>query len=631
MMEMQFARIFPRFFRVTLGTLLLFAGSTASRAQVPDFKIGDRVQAIQAVNIRAAPAGTYVTTRKIGVQGTVVAGPVTANLNGAPVVWVQVDFDTGIDGWVAAVGLAYPDQIPLTPTNPQPGVTASSGVTLASGLVTFSWDTMAKAVSYGLTVTDVASNLVVLVATPATNGYTVTLPAGRAYFWTVSACDPVGCSGVTAPLYFSTPAEAVLSVTPAAPPVQRAAAGSIDFTVNNNGRGVMNWSAAITSTSPWLTIASATNGVNGGTITAAFADNTTGTTRTGTIVVTASGAPQSPVTLTIAQAGGPPIEPANLDIQWRTNIFFRDRGARIDSIVFHTSETSSALAAIDSLAASAQSAHYVIDTNGDIYQTVDVMKAAYHASYYNDRSIGIVVAGFEANASTWNASAMAALENLTAYLVTNYSIYAIHPTGTATSYPLNLYTETGLIGHSQLDTTATDPGELFPWSMFIGGVLSKAGLTPPTINTQPASVIVGAGASATFSVVAGSTPTFQWMHGGTNLPGQTAATLTIPSVSAGDAGLIPCGFRASLASQTAPPPRLRSGARSSRRRPRRPPAQSTPPASPSTSRSKPAAPTACKPHPTCARGRMSEPSPARVPRNASSMPQAAPRPSASIA
>lgn len=60
---------------------------------------------------------------------------------------------------------------------------------------------------------------------------------------------------------------------------------------------------------------------------------------------------------------------------------------------------------------------------------------------------------------------------------------------------------------------------------------------PPNISQSPLSQIVSAGATITLNVVAtGSGLTYQWKHAGTNLVGQTAATLTLSNVSANDAG-----------------------------------------------------------------------------------------------
>jgi hypothetical protein len=63
-------------------------------------------------------------------------------------------------------------------------------------------------------------------------------------------------------------------------------------------------------------------------------------------------------------------------------------------------------------------------------------------------------------------------------------------------------------------------------------------IIPPSIQTQPASRNVDLGASVTFSVVAsGDAPlSFQWKLNGGTIPGATAATYSIPSAQARDAG-----------------------------------------------------------------------------------------------
>ena len=61
---------------------------------------------------------------------------------------------------------------------------------------------------------------------------------------------------------------------------------------------------------------------------------------------------------------------------------------------------------------------------------------------------------------------------------------------------------------------------------------------PPVIITQPRSQIVAQGESTSFNVVAQGSPapTYQWRHGGTNIPGATGATLTINPTLSTDAG-----------------------------------------------------------------------------------------------
>jgi M6 family metalloprotease-like protein len=63
-------------------------------------------------------------------------------------------------------------------------------------------------------------------------------------------------------------------------------------------------------------------------------------------------------------------------------------------------------------------------------------------------------------------------------------------------------------------------------------------LLPPFITAQPTNFTVLAGGTATFSVSAGGTPplSFEWRFNGTNLPGATSATLTVPNAQVGNQG-----------------------------------------------------------------------------------------------
>ena len=57
------------------------------------------------------------------------------------------------------------------------------------------------------------------------------------------------------------------------------------------------------------------------------------------------------------------------------------------------------------------SAHYCISPSGEITQLVELADKAYHATYYNSRSIGIEMGGFANDSGTWNPQNLAALEN----------------------------------------------------------------------------------------------------------------------------------------------------------------------------------------------------------------------------
>lgn len=141
-----------------------------------------------------------------------------------------------------------------------------------------------------------------------------------------------------------------------------------------------------------------------------------------------------------------PGEPESLGIQWVGNPNFIDRreGQIIDSIVIHTTEGPTAQSAVDTLLQRGLSAHYVIAPYGEIYQLVELSKRASHATYYNDRSIGIEMVGFANESSTWNARNLAALEDLVVYLVKKFeTIPVVHPSGDACSYRM--------VGSTKLD------------------------------------------------------------------------------------------------------------------------------------------------------------------------------------
>ena len=186
-----------------LGCLSFLAGESRAAAAI---SIGERVQATDAVNVRQAPAGTYLTTRRIGAQGIVVDGPVVAKLNGFVLSWLHVDFDTGTDGWVAEIGMASISVTPGTPMNASPGSAENPGALLPSGPLTLTWSGVREATTYDVRVLDAVTGAVVTRTNTAVLSYTVTPPPGRQLRWVVAACNPTGCSADTAGLFFQTPA-----------------------------------------------------------------------------------------------------------------------------------------------------------------------------------------------------------------------------------------------------------------------------------------------------------------------------------------------------------------------------------------------------------------------------------------
>ena len=105
-----------------------------------------------------------------------------------------------------------------------------------------------------------------------------------------------------------TPVQPVLSVSPANRAVAKDA-GTTTFSVSNTGTGTMPWTAAVTPDSSWLSITSGTSGTDTGTINCSFSANTSTSSRTATIRVTATGATGSPVDVTVTQAPTPVTAP----------------------------------------------------------------------------------------------------------------------------------------------------------------------------------------------------------------------------------------------------------------------------------------------------------------------------------
>ena len=74
--------------------------------------------------------------------------------------------------------------------------------------------------------------------------------------------------------------------------------------------------------------------------------------------------------------------------------------------------------------------------------------------------------------------------------------------------------------------------------MDASAVLTPTNNYPPLLITQPSSLTVTQGATASFSaIVTGSSPKFQWRFNNANIAGATSNTLTLSNVTAASAGL----------------------------------------------------------------------------------------------
>src|SRR3954464_5593828 len=144
--------------------------------------------------------------------------------------------------------------------------------------------------------------------------------------------------------------------------------------------------------------------------------------------------------------------PAAPTVTWIASPNFNSRnGTTVDAIVIHTTESSYQSTLNTFLSPASQvSAHYVVNTDGAITQMVDTANRAWHATYYNSRSIGIENVGYAGQASTWNSQNLPALEKLVAYLAYTFKVPVVHPGGDANSYPNQQLNEKGIVAHGQV-------------------------------------------------------------------------------------------------------------------------------------------------------------------------------------
>ncbi len=165
----------------------------------------------------------------------------------------------------------------------------------------------------------------------------------------------------------------------------------------------------------------------------------------------------------------------------KTSPNFDDRpaGVPIDMLVLHYTGMKTAAEALERLCdpAAKVSAHYMIDTNGDVRLLVDESMRAWHAGVafwrghtdINARSIGIelVNPGHEFGYSPFPESQMNALIDLAGGILARHTIEARN-----------------VVGHSDIaPRRKTDPGELFDWQRLAG---AGTGLWPTVSETGEA-------------------------------------------------------------------------------------------------------------------------------------------------
>lgn len=128
------------------------------------------------------------------------------------------------------------------------------------------------------------------------------------------------------------------------------------------------------------------------------------------------------------------------------------------------------------------SVHYVVDTDGTVYQTLREKDVAWQAGnyWYNQRSVGIEHTGFDATGYQWyNATEYLGSAKLAAYLLTKYGIPLDH----------DHVMSHGTTPAPTLGTSPNhvDPGPYWLWDYYLG-LINQQGVPLPTGNA-PAGVI----------------------------------------------------------------------------------------------------------------------------------------------
>jgi hypothetical protein len=105
--------------------------------------IGSRVRTTLPTFVRDAADGNVLATQPVGALGTVVGGPRTQIWQGQTILWWQIDYDTGLDGWstgdrlVAVAPLPPPPPTTPPPTTPPPSSSPTIGSRVRTTLPTF--------------------------------------------------------------------------------------------------------------------------------------------------------------------------------------------------------------------------------------------------------------------------------------------------------------------------------------------------------------------------------------------------------------------------------------------------------------------------------------------------------------
>ncbi len=134
---------------------------------------------------------------------------------------------------------------------------------------------------------------------------------------------------------------------------------------------------------------------------------------------------------------------------------------------------------------SAVSIHYIVDSNGTIYQVLHEKDVAWHAGnyWYNQHAIGIEHAGFDATGYQWyNTTEYLASAKLVAYLLKKYGIPLDHA---------------HIVSHGTVPSPGTqyepnhvDPGPFWLWDYYFGLIHQQGVAFPPSPSPRGQANIV---------------------------------------------------------------------------------------------------------------------------------------------
>jgi hypothetical protein len=137
------------------------------------FTMGEQVTPTATVNVRSSAAGTVLGTQKPGAVGTVIAGPTPAALSGTTYTWWNLNFASGVDGWVADNNLQAYAPVVSTPA-PTASLSASPASITSGQPTTLTWSSTNATSCTGTNFTASGTSGSVSVSPSATTNYSLT-------------------------------------------------------------------------------------------------------------------------------------------------------------------------------------------------------------------------------------------------------------------------------------------------------------------------------------------------------------------------------------------------------------------------------------------------------------------------